>query len=191
MKRPDCHTCHQDQHVITSGLNRPGSQCSRCQACRRSFTPDPKPSNAPWTGAVFGPVAASWGGLTRPSALGSPRPPLPCRLRLPTGRQERAGKLAHLAQMPDAALALVQPFVGGAPLAGAPLCLLLQAVPAALLGSSGLAWMITTPLFATPEKRKVCVHPESKEGSDQLKQGVHPWGQRKNSKLAYQTKYYN
>ncbi|HEX6777933.1 MAG TPA: helix-turn-helix domain-containing protein [Ktedonobacterales bacterium] len=29
--------------MIKSGLNHTGSQRYRCQACRRSFTPDPKP----------------------------------------------------------------------------------------------------------------------------------------------------
>lgn len=43
MKQPDCPTCQQDQDVIKSGLNRTGSQRYRCQACRRYFTPEPKP----------------------------------------------------------------------------------------------------------------------------------------------------
>jgi transposase-like protein len=43
MKHPACPSCHQDQYVIKSGLNHTGSQRYRCQACRRSFTPDPKP----------------------------------------------------------------------------------------------------------------------------------------------------
>jgi transposase-like protein len=43
MKHPDCPTCHQDQHVIKSGLNRTGSQRYRCQTCQHYFTPQPKP----------------------------------------------------------------------------------------------------------------------------------------------------
>ncbi|HEY7348793.1 MAG TPA: helix-turn-helix domain-containing protein [Ktedonobacterales bacterium] len=43
MKQPPCPSCHQDESVIKSGLNRTGSQRYRCQACRRYFTPDPKP----------------------------------------------------------------------------------------------------------------------------------------------------
>ena len=43
MKQPECPHCHQDQAVIKSGLNHTGSQRSRCQPCRRYFTPDPKP----------------------------------------------------------------------------------------------------------------------------------------------------
>lgn len=31
--------------MIKSGLNHTGSQRYRCQACRRSFTPDPKPED--------------------------------------------------------------------------------------------------------------------------------------------------
>ena len=42
MKRPACPSCHQDRYIIKSGLNHTGSQRSRFQSCRRSFTPDPK-----------------------------------------------------------------------------------------------------------------------------------------------------
>lgn len=43
MKRPACPSCHQDRYIIKSGLNHTGSQRSRFQSCRRSFTPDPTP----------------------------------------------------------------------------------------------------------------------------------------------------
>jgi transposase-like protein len=43
MKQPLCPYYQQDQNVIKSGLNHTGSQRYRCQSCRRSFTPDPKP----------------------------------------------------------------------------------------------------------------------------------------------------
>ena len=43
MKHPGGPDWHQDQAVIKSGLNHTGSQRSRCQPCRRYFTPDPKP----------------------------------------------------------------------------------------------------------------------------------------------------
>jgi transposase-like protein len=43
MKHPLCPHCQQDQYVIKSGFNHTGSQRYRCQACRRYFTPDPKP----------------------------------------------------------------------------------------------------------------------------------------------------
>jgi transposase-like protein len=43
MKHLPCPSCDRDEFGIKSGLNRTGSQRSRCQACRRYFTPEPKP----------------------------------------------------------------------------------------------------------------------------------------------------
>ena len=43
MKQPTCSSCQHDEYVIKSGLNHTGSQRYRCQACRRYFTPEPKP----------------------------------------------------------------------------------------------------------------------------------------------------
>ena len=43
MKHFPSPSCERDEYVIKSGLNRTGSQRYRCQACRRYFTPEPKP----------------------------------------------------------------------------------------------------------------------------------------------------
>jgi transposase-like protein len=44
MTNPTCPTCLSPRQVIKSGLNDSGSQRYRCQACRRYFTPTPKPA---------------------------------------------------------------------------------------------------------------------------------------------------
>ncbi len=43
MPNPTCPYCHSARQVIKSGRNDSGSQRYRCQACRRYFTPAPKP----------------------------------------------------------------------------------------------------------------------------------------------------
>ena len=44
MTNPTCPYCLSPRQVIKSGLNDSGSQRYRCQACRRYFTPAPKPA---------------------------------------------------------------------------------------------------------------------------------------------------
>lgn len=38
-----CPHCHSRERQVKSGFNRTGSQRLQCQACRRQYTPEPRP----------------------------------------------------------------------------------------------------------------------------------------------------